>query len=114
MSKSILKGRLKDPATWWSVSPNGSGGDLFGTPVLIDTRWEDRQETFIGLLDKRELISNAVVFTDQQSIAVGDYLCRGDQTTQADPTSLSGAFKVQRFDKIPDLRSLDSVQRAVL
>ena len=111
---SFLTGKLPDKATWWPVSGNdGYGGDTVSAPVLIDTRWEDRREKFFGALDKRELVSNAVVMMETD-ISVGDYLCKGDQTGQANPATVAGSYKVQRFDKIPDLRSLDSVRRAVL
>jgi len=111
--RSILTGRLPHKLTWWSVTGgDGFGGDAFASPVVIDGRWEDRQETFYGALDRRELISKAVVHVDRD-IAVGDYLYQGESAL-ASPTTLSGALKVQRFDKVPDLRSLDAVRRAVL
>ena|SRR5256885_6192849 len=106
-------GMLTQKATWWSVSPDGFGGDTFAAPVLLDCRWENRQETFIGQIDRRELVSNAVVFLNQD-VSVGDYLVEGDQTLQANPTGITGAFKIQRFDSIPDLRNLHKVRRAVL
>lgn len=107
------KGMLKQKATWWSVAPDSFGGDIFGTPLLLDCRWESRSEVFIGQIDRRELVSNAVVFLDRD-ISVGDYLFEGDQTLVADPSGLAGSFKVQRFDKIPDLRNLEAVRRAIL
>ena len=107
------EGMLKQKATWWSVSPDGFGGDTFGSPVLLDCRWENRQEVFIGQIDRKELISNAVVFINQD-IAVGDYLVEGDQIAQVDPSELPNSFKVQRFDSVPDLRNLQKVRRAVL
>lgn len=111
---SITDGKLKNPATWWpSTRPDGFGGTILAAATLIDTRWEDRQETYIGTLDRREHISNAVVFPDRD-LAVGDYLCLGDQTASPDPTIVAGAFLIQRFDKVPDLRGLDYVRRAVL
>lgn len=107
------KSMLKQKATWWPVTPDSYGGDVFGTPLLLDCRWEDREDVFIGQIDRRELVSNAVVFLDRD-ISVGDYLFEGDQTLVADPSALVGSFKVQRFDKIPDLRNLEAVRRAVL
>ena len=110
----ILDGRLPHTLTWWRVNGNdGYGGDSIATPVVIKGRWEDRQETYYGTLDRRELISKAVVHVDRD-ISVGDYLYQGDQSATANPSAVVGALKVQRFDKIPDLRSLDAVRRAVL
>lgn len=111
---SILEGKLPNKLTWWRVTGNdGFGGDSFASPVLIDGRWEDRQETFYGALDRRELISKAVVFVDRD-MSVGDFLCRGDQVAQSSPVAVSGALKIQRYEKIPDLRNLDVVRRTVL
>jgi len=112
---SLLTGKLiSQSVTWWpATAGDGFGGDVFSAPVLLSARWEDRQETFYGALDRRELVSKAVVFLEQD-VAVGDYLCRGNQTTQSNPTSVAGALKIQRYDKIPDLRNLDAVRRVVL
>lgn len=100
----ILTGRLPHKLTWWRVTGgDGFGGDAFATPLLIDGRWEDRQETFYGSLDRRELVSKAVVHVDRD-VAVGDYLYQGNQVLQANPVGLPSALKIQRYDKIPDLR----------
>lgn len=110
----ILTGKLKQKATWWRVTGgNGFGGDAVASPILVDCRWEDRQETFIGQIDRRELVSNAVVFLDRD-VAVGDYLVLGDQTTQSSPSLVTGVRKIQRYDKISNLRNLDHVRRVIL
>jgi hypothetical protein len=111
---AILSGRLPHTVTWWRVTgPNGFGGDSVDSPVLIEGRWEERQETFYGAIDRRELVSKAVVYVDRD-MSVGDYLCLENKADQTDPTVVSGAMKIQRFDKMPDLRNLDAVRRAVL
>ena len=110
----ILSGRLPHKLSWWRVTGgDGFGGDTFATPLLVDGRWEDRQETFYGSLDRRELISKAIVFVDRD-MGVGDFLYQGDKVSQSSPVALTGALKIQRYDKVPDLRSLDVVRRAVL
>jgi len=103
---------LKQDATWWAVTPDGYGGDTFGPAIAVKVRWEDRKEVYYGQLDRRELISNAVVFVDRD-VATGDWLYLGT-TDAGDPSLFAGAFKVQRFDKIPDLRNLNPMRRAVL
>jgi hypothetical protein len=111
---NLMKNKLNTNLTLWPVTAgDGYGGDVFGTAVLIKGRWEDRAEKYIGQLDRRESISQAIVFVDRD-IAVGDYLCRGDQTAQANPSTVPGALKVQQFKKIPDLRDLEYMRRAVL
>lgn len=110
----ILSRKLPHTITWWrSTGGDGFGGDSFAAPELLSARWEDRQETFYGALDRRELVSKAVVILDQD-VAVGDYLCQGDQLASANPTSVKGAHKIQRYDKVSDLRNVDWVRRAVL
>jgi hypothetical protein len=104
---------LDQDITWWAVSPDGYGGDAFAAPVLIQGRWQDRQELYIGQVDRSEHISKAMVFVDRD-IAVGDYLCQGDQTAHSDPTVLGGAYKSQRFDSITDLRNANTLRRATL
>lgn len=104
---------LKQIATWWAVSPDGTGGDLFDAPVLIACRWEDRQETYIGQIDRREHVSKSIVYIDRE-IAVGDYLALGDQMATADPTSLAAADKAQRQQLFPDLRNIETQYRISL
>lgn len=110
----LTTGKLKDEATWWAVTGgNGFGGDAISAPVLIKCRWDEVQEVFIGQIDRRELISKAVVIVDRD-MAVGDYLVKGDLTDQASPSGVPGAFKVQRWEKSADLRNADHVRMVVL
>jgi hypothetical protein len=111
---SFLTNKLHQKATWWAlIGGDGFGGDRFASPILVDCRWEDRSEVFRGQIDRREMVSNAVIYLDID-VAAGDYLCQGDQTGQANPTTVTGAFKIQLYQKKPDLRSLDYLRRAVL
>ncbi len=110
---SIVNRGLKQFATHWAVSPNGTGGDLFAQPVLLRCRWENRQETFVGQLDRKEQVSKSVVLTDRP-VAVGDYLAYGDLLTVLDPTLESTADKVKRFQTFPDLRNLEAQHKSLL
>lgn len=107
-----IAGKLNQDATWWSVTPNGYGGDKFALPVAIKCRWEERQEVYTSAVDRTELTSNAVIYVGRD-VAVGDYLLLGTSIV-TDPSSLQTAFKIQRFDKVPDLRSLETLRRVVL
>lgn len=104
---------MHQDATWWTISPDGFGGDTFGAPALVKCRWEERSEIFRGPTDDRELISQAVVYVDR-IVSVGDYLCLGDQTLVADPSVLAGCYKIQRVDSCTDLRNLVSLYKAIL
>lgn len=109
----IVSRKLNEQITWWAVAPDGYGGDLCASPIVIAGRWEDRQESYVGQIDRRELISKAIVYCDR-AISVGDYLARGDASSNLDPTVIVGPEKVQRYEKFPDLRSLEAMHKAVL
>ena len=111
---TIVNRGLKQAATWWAATPNGSGGDTFAAPVLVTCRWSDRQEVFIGQIDRREQVSKAIVHVDR-AVSVGDYLAIGDQTSFIDPTVVGviDADKIQRFEKI-HLRNLEVLYKAML
>lgn len=106
---SRLVGKMPHRATWWALSAgDGYGGDAFASPVVIDCRWEENKEVFTSQIDRREMVSQALIITDQL-LGVGDYLCLGDQSSQANPSSVSGAFKIQRCQKMADLRAAESI-----
>ncbi len=110
---SIQRNTMNQQVTWWSVTPDGAGGDLFAAPVLAKCRWEDKSELYIGQIDRREHVSKSVVVLDRP-VAVGDYLALDDQTLELDPSTLNGAHKIQRFQQLPDLRNLEVVNKAIL
>ena len=103
---------LTQSATRWVATPDGFGGATFTLPEKIGCRWEERTEQFFSMLDKKETVSRAVVFVDRD-VKVGDWLypVSSDAT---DPTILDGAYKVQRFDRVPDLRNLLAIRKAYL
>lgn len=103
---------LLQDATTWPVTPDEFGGDNFGAPIPIKVRWSDRTEKFISSLDQNEHISSSIVHTDR-TLAVGDYIYLGT-TIQADPSTVVGAYKIRRFDNIPDIRTLLVTRKAYL
>ena len=111
---SMLTGKRNQLITWWPVTgSDGMGGDTFGTPTTMYARWQETQQKFIGPIDKQEQVSQAIVYLDEtKSVAYGDYLALGNLTANASPTH--AAFKIQRLDRHPDLRNLQTVLRAVL
>lgn len=100
-------------ATYWGAPvQSGYGGKSFGGPVIVKCRWEDRTEEFLDN-SGQERISRAQVWTFDR-LDDGGYLCKGDQTGVADPTSLSNAYEIKRSDEIPDLRGLHYERKAFL
>lgn len=105
--------RLNQQATYWEAQePDGFGGKVTGPATPIKCRWEDKAVNYTGRLDRQEEVSRAVVFVDRE-MRVGDWLYLGS-TAESDPTALPEAFQVRKFDRVPDLRNLNTVLRAIL
>lgn len=100
-----------DTITHWSTAANGFGGFTFGAPNVINGRWEQRSELF-RTPQGEEKVSEAVVFVEED-LEEGDYLYLGE-SSEVDPTSLVGAFRIQRFVRIPGLRRLRVQRKALL
>lgn len=109
---SLTSNAMVHDATLWEVTVDGYGGYAFGLPTPIKVRWEQREEIFVGRLNRTELVSKAVVYMDRD-VVVGDFLYLG-KSKELNPASVNGAYQVQRFDKSTDLRGLQSVRKAVL
>jgi hypothetical protein len=109
---NTLSRNLKQTITHWVATPDGFGGFAFATPVTQKGRWEDRQIQFREP-SGNELTSTAIVYLTSD-VAVGDYLCLGDQTLTADPTTLAAAARIQQFNSIPDLRALQNQRKAFM
>lgn len=108
---SVATRNLKDSVTWWSATPDGFGGFIFGTPLVLDGKWQDRVVLETDS-NAKEIVSRAQVWLSAD-VEVGDYLYHG-VSDDANPTELDGAYPVQDFRKTTDLRSLDTVRKAVL
>ncbi len=80
----------------------GGALDKWGNPTysvsLAKARWEDRTELYYGS-DGREYRSQSSVGVDVD-LAIGDFIAKGDHTTNAEP--ISGAFEVKDFRKSPN------------
>ena len=104
---------LREDVTFWAnEGSNGVGGFTFAAPVILKGRWEDKTE-LIRDATGREVVSASRVFL-KDDVEMEDYLARGDLTTTTDPTTLAAAFRVRRFDRITDLRNINTLRRAFL
>lgn len=105
------------PITYWPPGTgDGAGGLGFGSPIVLNGRWEDRIEEF---LDKNNTVvfSKANVFMSPKcgnTIEVGGYLFNGDQSLVTNPTNLSGAYEIRATSTVPDIRNVRSEFRAIL
>ncbi|MHA1809367.1 MAG: hypothetical protein ACTSYH_03540 [Candidatus Heimdallarchaeaceae archaeon] len=107
-SRSYSRSLGQTAVYWGSPTVNGWGTTTFDDPVEIDVRWEERQELFIDV-DGNEVRSRAIVYAEQD-VDLDGYLYLGDlddlgSAEEADPTQVSGAWSVRRFDKFPDFRN---------
>jgi hypothetical protein len=98
---------LNQKAVYWgSPTPNGFGGFTWDDPVEIDCRWEDSNRQ-ITIAKGEQIISRAEVQVNQDLDGQGIlYLGELNDLTvaqKADPTIISNAFSIKKFDKIPSL-----------
>ncbi len=100
---------LNQDVTHWPVTgTNGYGGFTFAVPVLLQGRWEEKQELFINQ-DAEEVLSQAICYLDTD-ISPGDFVALGNQIDEADPTSISG-FRVRGYGKSTDLKALVALRK---
>lgn len=108
-----LERHMHDDVTHWPVTgSDGFGGFLFGTPVKIKARWEDKNVLFLGTNGEEET-SNAIVYVPA-AVPIGDYLGLGDLVATPDPTSIDGPFRVRAANRSTDLRALSEINKAIL
>ena len=110
---TMITRNLREDITHWPViGSNGYGGFTFDTPVVLKGRWEDKNELF-RTLDNEEEVSNAIVYLNTD-VAVGDFLVRGDETAESDPTSVSGTFRARNYNKTTNLRNVMALRKVFL
>ena len=100
---SFTTRNLNETCTFWGATADGYEGYVFTAPVHMLCRWEERGELFMNTQGEQE-VSNAVVHL-AADVSLGGYLYRGESDA-LDPTSVSGAFRIKRFNKITALRAM--------
>ncbi len=99
--------------TWWPrTSQDGYGGYIFGTPVVVPCRWEDKQMLFRNRSGEEEM-SQAVAYVDRE-LEIGDYIMNGDNRHISNPTLLDDAFEIKQFSAKPDLRYTRTEYKAIV
>jgi len=106
----MTTGLIQD-VTYWSVSPDGFGGYIFGAPQALKGHWEDKNEAF-RTPHGQEKISNAIVYLDSD-VVVNGYLALGSSIA-SDPTTVVGAVPIAGFRKIPNLGAVRFERKAYL
>ena len=103
---------LNQDVTHWSTIPDGYGGFVFTTPVVLGGRWQKKREIIDRFGAGQEAVSAAQVFIDTD-IDEGDYLFEGASVV-ADPSTLDGAFQVKKYEAVTDLRNINVTRKAWL
>lgn len=93
---------------WANPQSDGFGGRIFDEPVEIEVRWEDRQELFIDA-NGQEVRSRSVVYLGQD-INIGGYLYLGSLSglssdEESNPLSVSAAYEIRGYQKVPNLKT---------
>lgn len=105
-SRSVLftKNLLQTAVYWGAPVSDGYTGYTFAAGVEIACRWEQKQELFIDR-EGQEKRSLAVVYLGQD-IVLGGRLYLGnlsDLGASPDPQTVSGAYEIRAWAKIPTL-----------
>ena len=111
MESFIARLCVQTAVYWGNPTGDGYGGKTFDDPVEISCRWEDIVENInrVGARLGEEIVSMAQVYVTTDVEEQG-YLFLGtlddlDSGEEADPTTIVKAYMINRFDKIPVLRS---------
>ena len=111
MESFIARLCVQTAVYWGNPTGDGYGGKTFADPVEISCRWEDIVENInrVGARLGEEIVSMAQVYVTTDVEEQG-YLFLGtlddlDSDEEADPTTIVKAYMINRFDKIPVLRS---------
>lgn len=103
---------MNQEATYWSPGQNdGMGGLVYGAPVLIKCRWQDRV-TLVRNAQGREVPSRSVVYADRPLEAQG-MLLQGDHLTSLDPLAVR-ASEILSAGSSPNLRATQTLHKVWL
>lgn len=118
----IIKKMRKAFAVYWEPGANdGFGGTAFTLPIELKVRWEDSQELIIDK-NGQEIVAKSLVYVDRIVLLDG-YLFRGKLTDLSnldstedpnDPTTITEAFEIRKFDQLPKLNYRETLLTAWL
>ena len=109
---------LHQVAVYWGAPVNdGYGGFTWEEPVEIDCRWEESTKVLLTAKGE-EQTSRAEVQVmqdvDENGILYLGTLADLDSGQEDDPTTIEGAYRILRFDKIPTIDGLHFFRKAYL
>ncbi len=101
----------EDVTHWTNQGSDGYGGQSWSAPAPLKGRWEDHVELVVQPGGKEE-VSQARIYLSAD-VVTGDYLALGVHT-DADPTTVDGAWRVLHYMRNTDLRNLNTERKAML
>jgi len=115
-----IQGAMTQTVVYWGTPvPDGNGTYTYNDPTEILCRWEEKTEVIsrVGAQGKKgeELVSFAQIFT-KQDVDESGYLYLGDlddldSAEEAMPETVSGAYRIQQFKKLPEFGSTNKFLR---
>lgn len=109
---------LNQTAVYWaSPIKDGYGGYTWSDPVEIDCRWVNSTR-LITASNGEEIVCRAEVqvkqdLDEQGMLYLGD-LDDLDSSEEADPRTISVAYQIKRFDKVPTIKGNKFFRKAYL
>lgn len=114
---TVFSRYMPQEATYWPVqSPNdGFGRVVFGSPVLVQCRWENKAVKFVTA-QEQEAVSDAIVYVAHE-VEIGGWLALGDETAAGvspGPRGLAGAREIRQVHASPSLAGDETLYKAIL
>ena len=120
---TLLNRTCKQVAVYWPTpNPDGYGGTLFGSPIELMVRWEDKEQ-LIRQDDGMEISSRAIVYVLQDVDVEGmmylgtldDLYDSAESSAGAldNPKEFDKAWVIKKFEKSPALGSTTDFVRKV-
>lgn len=119
---ALLIKMLRESAVYWPpVGIDPYGKPMFGAPIQITCRWEESNDEVLSA-DGEKTLSRARVFVGQD-VQVRGMLFEGkleqvvDQVNPLNNTDIFGtpqAFKIIKYDRLPDLKARRFLRTAYL
>lgn len=113
----MLAGAYRHSVTYWAPNPlDGFGNRSFAAPVLLKARWQDRTDLNVG--NTQEFKPSKAQVHLQQAVELGGYLAKGDyaeiDVPITDPTTLTNAHMILRYDEIPSVQGNEYNRKALM
>ena len=114
---SIISRMRRQKAVYWAreeVRDEYGVKWEYAAPVEIDCRWEDILREVVTSTGEK-LMSSSTVYVDRIMVT-GDMLRRGeiDDDETEFPETLTNAFRIQAFHRLPDLKNREELLTAYL